>query len=225
MFCLITQRHIHLEKGDRDSLEQAYITYFDKFSLNLLPIPNNKTNLESYFLITIKGVILSGGNDISPEFSGLKESEVTDYSEKRDDTEYRLLDLSIKKSIPVLGICRGMQIINTYFNGKLINLNERKIRESHVSVEHDVEIKEKACKKILGSHTAVNSFHNQGINKESLSPKLKVFAQTKSEIIEGIYHPDYKIAGIQWHPERKSPDDSFNEKLIRQFLEEKLYWA
>jgi len=58
-----------------------------------------------------------------------------------------------------------------------------------------------------------------------LSTELRIFAISEKEgLVEGLYHPSLPIAGIQWHPERKSPDKELNEHLIRSFMERKMLW-
>ena len=70
----------------------------------------------------------------------------------------------------------------------------------------------------------VNSYHNQAVTEETKSRELKVFAEAKMGIIEGLYHPTLPIAGMQWHPERKSIDININEKIIKAFVKRELFW-
>ena len=204
MVTLITQREVKTEFGTRDSLEQDYINYFEKFNINLIPIPNNTTNLDFYLNLPVKRIILSGGND----------------SENRDKVETELLNFAIKNKIPVLGICKGMQFINLYFNGTLVNISNRE----HVTINHEVNLLNSEIIQLLQKQKInTNSFHNLGVNKNNLSPKLISFAKS-NEMIEGIFHPDFQIAGIQWHPERKNNDFESNQKIIHAFINNKLFW-
>ncbi len=210
MIALISQRRDKNKYGvDIDSLEKTYIEYFSSFGFALIPIPNNPNNLTNYFLkLNVERIILTGGNDITPGIYGSKDKSDSS-SKERDATESRLLDFAIKNKIPVFGICRGMQFINVYFNGKLEDT--KKISDSHQpGKNHDVIIEGYG-------KTKVNSYHLRCITEKSLSKELVSFAKS-GKIIEGIRHKVLPIAGIEWHPERKSPDDNINNKLVSDFL-------
>jgi len=96
MIIAISQRNIRIDKGaGRDALENDYVAYFEKFDITLLPIPNVCKSLDKYFDdITIKGIILSGGNDVNPVLYGGKPKN-EDFSEQRDNTEKNLLEIAI----------------------------------------------------------------------------------------------------------------------------------
>jgi len=189
-----------------DSLESNYVEYLERFGASVIPIPNSPRNLKSYFEeIPIQGLVLSGGNDIGD-------------SELRDNLERKMLEFAIEKKLPVLGICRGMQFINDYFGGKLEKV------QKHVRVDHKVEFSDDKIKEFFGETFKTNSYHNYGINDSGLSPEFRVFARASDGVIEGLYHPKYCIAGIQWHPERDSPDKKINAKIINAFLDRELYW-
>ena len=192
MIALISQREEENEFRNKiNILEDSYSEYFEKLGFCLIPIPNNTENIKNYFNLNPDLMILSGGKD----------------SKNRDKTENKLLDYAINKKIPVLGICKGMQFINTYFNGKITKV------ENHVAKNHKIKI----GRKIEG----VNSYHNLGFYERDLGGNLKIFAKSEDGVIEGIYHQNLQIMGIQWHPERASPDDEFNKNLIVNFLNKK----
>jgi len=70
----------------------------------------------------------------------------------------------------------------------------------------------------LGKKAKVNSFHNYGITKKDLSKSLEAIASTEQGVIEAVYHPNLPILGLEWHPERLSPDDKINDLIIDSFL-------
>lgn len=215
MWIAISQRNKKNNYGSyRDFLEHSYTEYLKKFKINLIPIPNSSENILDYFNdLPLSGIILSGGENIN-------------LNDKRNKTETELLDVAIKRKISVLGICRGMQFINFYFKGKIIqNINQRIDNSlNHIASTHLINIIDKDVENSLGKKIKVNSYHNQGINTKTLSPYLIPFAKTPDGIIEGIYHPDLPIVGIQWHPERKSPDKEININIIDSFLNKELFW-
>ncbi|MDP4039287.1 MAG: gamma-glutamyl-gamma-aminobutyrate hydrolase family protein [Candidatus Pacearchaeota archaeon] len=209
----ISQRVIKPEKGeDRDCLEQDYVKYYSNHGFTLIPISNVIEDMEGHLKkLNIRGVILSGGNDVNPKVYG--EKEAGEYSNERDFTERRLIDFVIKNKLPLLGECRGMQFINVYFGGKL-----RKI-EGHVAKRHKIFICNPEFKENLGKEeTFVNSFHNKGILKEDLSKELVAFAISQDKSIEGFFHPRHNIMGIMWHPERGGCEESINQMIINRFL-------
>ena len=131
--------------------------------LNYFPIliPNNLKNVEEYVSeLKLDGLILSGGDNIG-EFP------------ERDKTERKLLEYAIKNTMPVLGVCRGMQLINTFFDGT-ISKNDS---SSHVGVNHDVEITNLDFADLLGENKLeVNSFHNNLIKKNDIGEKNNLYA-------------------------------------------------
>ncbi|MBS3100835.1 gamma-glutamyl-gamma-aminobutyrate hydrolase family protein [Candidatus Woesearchaeota archaeon] len=226
MLIAISQRSMKMDKGaNRDALENDYIEYYEKFGITLVPVPNVSRNLDKYFKdMPINGIILSGGNSINPALYGAKGMD-EDFSAERDNTEKKLVEIALKRKLPLLGTCRGGQFINVFFGGKLVQDIEQKTGTSHVRVGHGVEIVDKKAEKYLGRKKfVVNSYHKQGVDKSTLSRQLKPFAVSDDGIIEGFYYPKHMIAGILWHPEREGCDKEANKKLVKAFIEGKLFW-
>jgi len=225
MLIAISQRNDKNKHGDRiDNLENNYINYFERFGIKLLPIPNTTKDVSYYFEnFPVSAIILTGGNDVNPELYGEKPDEGLAVSKERDNTERRMLEIAVNKKLPVFGFCRGMQFINVFFKGKLINDIKDHVGANHVAITHTIKIINEEAKKVLGDEIGVNSYHNQGITPDTLSPELTAFA-TADDVVEGFYHPSLPIAGVEWHPERKSPDEAANEKLVKAFLNRELFW-
>ena len=150
----ITQRVIFMDKGaNRDALEQDYVEYYQKYGFKIIPIPNVLDNIEEYFKdILPDRIILSGGNDINPKLYG-EESEDNDslssnrVSEARDKTDKKVLHIAIKRNIPVLCECRGMQFLNVYFGGKLIQNIGRKGFKNIAPSTHKIILKKDVTEK------------------------------------------------------------------------------
>lgn len=205
----ITQR-IGTDKNGTtyEYLEKDYVEYYSKY-FDLIPISNFVKDLPSYLKkFKIKGFILTGGNNINPNLYGSNETK-DDVSNVRDKKERDILDYAISNKLPVLGTCRGCQLINLYFKGKLIGVD----KNDHVAKGHSVILDD-------GKIIDVNSYHQYGFTEKELGENLDVFAKFGDEI-EGIRHKKYPILGIIWHPERKNikQDDKFNEELINALFD------
>ncbi len=182
----------HNEK--RDQINQEWITFLQELEYIPILIPNNLNNLQKYIQdLHLDGIILSGGDNIG------------DFPD-RDETERTILKTSIDSSIPILGICRGMQMINNYFGGNV----EEKQGKKHVNNDHRISL----TNDFLFSEEKtiiVNSFHNNVIKTELLGKNLVPFAEYEDDnTIEGFTHSIYPIKGVMWHPERKQDINSRN---------------
>ena len=155
----------------------------------------------------IDGIILSGGDNVGrfPE---------------RDKTEKQILDYAVDKRFPVLGVCRGMQIINEYFGGKMLTNDT----DSHVGKPHQIHIMDQKFSKLLGhNNIQVNSFHNNIIAKKSIGENLQIFALSPHDnTVEGYYHSDLPIIGVMWHPERDMI--SKHQTKLMEVFENKSLW-
>lgn len=146
------------------------------------------------------GLILCGGNDISPSFYNEENtfSQGIDYD--RDLYEFQLLNQFVQLKRPVLGICRGMQIINVFFGGTLHQHIENHKSADGTDIYHGISIENGFLSDLYGKSATVNSCHHQAVNK--LGNTLLVTAIAPDNTIEGIMHKTLPIIGVQWHPER-----------------------
>ncbi len=210
-----------------DVLEHTYPQYFKSFGILLLPIPNVALRVQDYFnQFPIQGIILTGGEDINPKLYG-ENIDWPNTSPFRDETEKKMLEIAVAREIPVLGICRGMQFINVFFGGKLVKNIKEEITAEHLpGKDHLIKITNEKIISVLGEkEVMVNSYHNQAVTFGTVSPSLKIFATAEYNIIEGLYHPTLPIAGVQWHPERKNPEEEINNKLVEAFVKKELFWG
>jgi putative glutamine amidotransferase len=172
-------------KGYIDFLDHYWIEYFGKKKADYKLIPNN-TYLSEKILKKINLLILAGGNDI---ISKKKDSLF------RNKIEKNLINKAVKKKIPILGICRGAQLLNMRFGGKIKKVKNQMRTRHNVYIIKNEFIK----KNILN----VNSFHNYGIKKNNLSKKFIALAIDKEKNIEMFMSKKHKIIGVMWHPERE----------------------
>lgn len=163
----------------------------------------SKKNID---FIKLDGLILSGGSDIDPTLYGAnKNAHNTPLDKTRDSFELKALDQAYQKKLPILGICRGAQLINIYFKGDLyptiLDLDEYLIHENSIFPIKNIVIKKFSELFSIVKQTPImgNSIHNQAIKK--VGKDLKVVA-THEKIIEAIEKKDYPfLLGVQWHPE------------------------
>ena len=177
----------------------------------------------------IDGLILSGGHDISPYNYGQEPSQkIGETFPERDTYEMILLEESKKRDIPILGICRGFQLINVAAGGTLYQdlslIPGNILKHDQVSnptlKTHKVEIKENSfISSIFGKETMVNSFHHQVINK--VANDFIVVAKASDGVVEAIEHKTYKfLVAVQWHPEMLAVNCEKARELFSKFVEE-----
>lgn len=178
--------------------------------------------------LTCDALVLSGGNDVNPVRYGEINVACGNLNDERDERELFLTNAYYKAKKPIMGICRGEQIINVAFGGTLVqDIDEKK---SHASKSSDEETRHKITtvkgsflNKIYGDELTVNSYHHQAINK--LGKGLTVSAYSVGDnVIEGIEMKDYPLIAVQYHPERSCltrANDVTNDStpLFKEFIE------
>lgn len=172
------------------------------------------------------GLVLPGGGDIAPTLFGAKNNGSRDIDEQLDCLQLRTLDAFIEAGKPVLGICKGLQIINVHFGGTIIQdlpgpsqlvhayAPPEKQGSSPSGIHNKASALEKNGDKIhptkasggtfpeqlYGSAPITNSAHHQGIG--DVGDGLLVAQYSHDFVIEAMYHKRLPILGVQWHPER-----------------------
>lgn len=194
----ITQRIDFVEDRNeyRDCLDQSLVKLI--VSLGHIPLlisnvflqDNSVSFIEKYLnQFEPEGILISGGNDIG-EFP------------ERDKTEEYLYNWALKKNIPILGICRGMQLIG------LLNGAKLKKVDGHVKISHKVvnTLNDKVFEK--------NSYHDYSLSN---CPKdFDIIYLSNDGEIESIKHKQKKIVGIMWHPEREKVFSEDDLNLIQE---------
>ncbi len=205
-----------------DSKIGAYIGALETAGLEVVPIEaGSKESLGG-----LDGLCLSGGIDLNPKLYGQAvHPEADEPNDARDALEMGLLKEALEKDVPVLAICRGMQLFNVAAGGTL----NQHIGEHSVHQRYDLEKKlpvhtvnvEPGSRlgEIVGAGAvAVNSRHHQAV--ENVGAGLTVSARAEDGVIEGIELPGKRFAvAVQWHPEDQAAADPIQAKLFTAFAE------
>ena len=192
-------------------LPSAYVSMIDEAGGIPLIIPpaGDMTNL----LKSIDGLIISGGPDVSPTLYGQNPGPMTkEFYPNQDETEIGLISSALEMDMPLLGVCRGMQILSIAHGGSLHqHLDDTPGHEGHggydgESTDHGVIVeKDSILAELMGTSFFVNSTHHQGVADPG---SLNVSAIAEHDgLIEAVERRDKKFClGVQWHPERKGHD-------------------
>nr|WP_315036224.1 gamma-glutamyl-gamma-aminobutyrate hydrolase family protein [uncultured Lachnoanaerobaculum sp.] len=157
--------------------------------------------------IKCDGLLLPGGGDIDPVYYGEEMNGSDEPDRELDKAQREILDAFVKAKKPILGICRGMQLINIYFGGSLHqDLGTRDIhtRKNGNDSIHSVKSVEEGnlFEKLYGKTFNINSAHHQGTKK--LGKGLKEVLRSDDGVCEAVIHEELPIIATQFHPERMS---------------------
>ena len=192
----LSMRHDLIDGRDetRAAIDERLIEFFLHSGFECVLLHNSFKDRQSLYNFLnknlIDGIVLSGGNDIGD-------------IPRRDNTERWLISYAVDNNMPLLGICRGMQMIGTYFGSKL-----KKV-DGHVNIRHNIE----SC-----SHgeQAVNSYHQYSL--EDCPDQFFVTGRSSDGEIESIRGERAAIQGIMWHPERENFFLEADVKLVRDLF-------
>ena len=175
--------------------------------------------------IKCDGLLLPGGGDIDPVYYGEEMNGSDEPDRELDKAQREILDAFVKAKKPILGICRGMQLINIYFGGSLHqDLGTRDIhtRKNGNDSIHSVKSVEEGnlFEKFYGKTFNINSAHHQGTKK--LGKGLKEVLRSEDGVCEAVIHEELPIIATQFHPERMSykqrrDDTVVGEEIFKYF--------
>ncbi|VAW38328.1 Glutamine amidotransferase, class I [hydrothermal vent metagenome] len=208
-------------------IENDMATYISKKGILPVLIPDVSSDIKLDILKEMDGFVLTGGSDVAPQSYGEKPIGKWLGDAVRDKYELDILDFAIKTNKPVLGICRGFQLMNIYFGGTLYQdtCTQNLAAENHRSAElydaikHPISFVDNTyLAKLYASHKDpyVNTVHHQAIKK--LGNNLQVFATSNDGLIESFGYTkqaEGKVMGVQWHPE-------FSHTLKGELIDEDL---
>ena len=186
-------------------------------------------NLHEY-LEEYDGLMMVEGGDVSPSYYNENYSlnKLDEYDPIKDEIEIACFRHALEHKKPILGLCRGMHIINTMFGGTL-HLDVHEVnKKSIIHMDYDNYDTHRHPIQIIKNtplwdwygieNILVNTYHHQGIKE--LGPGLQIMAQAPDKLIEAIYHPNYPfVVGLQFHPERMYQEYQGNKLVFKNFID------
>lgn len=176
----------------------------------------------------VDGIMLTGGHDVDPGVYGEESinSSIVPCPE-RDEMESEILRLSLEKDKPILGICRGIQLLNAYLGGTLyqdLPTQRQSETDHHQKPPYDVPVhkvdivKDSSLYRLLGTEKlSVNSYHHQAVKKKA--ENLKIMAVSEDGIVEAVELPGKKFVwAVQWHPEFMYLQDEASLRIFKEFV-------
>lgn len=192
----VTQASEYVEP--RDSISHDWLTRLGEWDMTPLLVPNHLSAPESYLDgLGADLLVLTGGDDLGA-------------TPERDASENRLLEHAIGSGLAVLGVCRGMQLINLHFGGRLVPV------DGHVARPHAVSVGA-SWRDYYDSETMVNSFHTQAVPADGLGGGLVGAAHDGDGNVEAFFHQTLPIAAIMWHAERRGAPGG-DRKLLESLI-------
>lgn len=238
---LIPPRFSHFQKMTRAHAITSVTDYLiEQHCLPIMPFAH--TNLDcmdmasavaEHYLEGMSGMVLQGGSDVCPSWYNQENTNAKQVQRHRDIFEIALVKMCYERGIPMMGLCRGMQLINVALGGTLhqelpedrfdqhIDHDDKEFNEFSLErmkeCYHDVHLeKDGLLYRIYNKPSLhVNSYHHQGVDR--LADVLHLEAKSPDGLIEAYSLEEKGILGLQWHPEMdmKHPE---NVKLFHRWL-------
>jgi putative glutamine amidotransferase len=195
----------------------------------IIPLLDSRDNIKT-IADRLDGIVLTGSHsDLDPAlYEAERDGACGPIQPLRDQTDFVLLEAAFKRKIPVLAICFGIQSLNVFLGGTLIQdiptflpgSIQHESTKSKSNPLHEVEL---TCGSVLEqaagkSRVFVNSTHHQAIERPGRG--LEVLARAPDGVIEAVICSDmgHWIVGVQWHPEKSFSSDGFSQKIFEIFL-------
>jgi putative glutamine amidotransferase len=213
---LIDARAAEERQFGRRELNVYALNYFRRaLDVGMLPIglPTVEPEAAAAYCQLVEGLVLTGGSDVDPRFYGEgPHPRLGPTVVERDEFELALTREALRLGMPILGICRGMQILNVAMDGALRQdlTGEETDGIAHGTggfraAYHEIEITDPELGRRTGARPRVNSLHHQAVSR--VAPGLAVAGRAGDGVIEAVMGEECPVLGVQWHPEQLATGD------------------
>lgn len=206
----VSPRFVIEEGIHKQCVNTRYIERLTERGLNTLMITLGNPHVED-ILMLCDGFLITGGNDVDPNsYHDVNQGLSIDTDNRFDELDALMIKHAIKYHKPLLGICRGLQMLNVSLGGTLIqDLSDLNAFHQNIQQGHRIKLIEHPYFK-WPSLIEVNSFHHQAI--KDLACDLVAYGHADDGIIELVIHKTHPIFAVQWHPE--ITPECVNSKII-----------
>jgi N5-(cytidine 5'-diphosphoramidyl)-L-glutamine hydrolase len=210
----------------RDAVSHDWVRFLCSLNLRVLLIPNALLDPVAFFESHgPDALLLTNGDDVGPDPDERVErkaaGETVEEASRalRDGTERKLLNFAMTSGVPVMGACRGFQLINAALGGRDRLVSDVSApADSHVTAAHPVDLSG-LFEQLAGRPGAqVNSYHRRAVLDRDLAPRLVPCARAHDGVVEAYVHDAAAVWGIQWHPERPNPAAELDRRIIAVWL-------
>jgi putative glutamine amidotransferase len=211
------------------ALPESYVATLRAAGARTALLPSSQPAEAEEVLAPFDGLLLAGGGDIEPARYGAGDHPEQDGTDPdRDELELELARAAVRTGLPILGICRGVQLLNVAFGGTLV----QHVPELDVRPEHRVEHRNEAKQAMHGLRVEPGSRlaealgqvepeglsdHHQGLDR--LGDGFRPVAWAPDGLVEGIERDQGWTVGVLWHPESTAGADPTQHRLLRSFVE------
>jgi putative glutamine amidotransferase len=186
----------------RDAISHDWLSTFEQHGLIPVLVPGAVADPVGLLEASgARALVLSNGDDVGA-------------SPARDLSERALYDHAVRVRMPILGVCRGLQMINVIAGGRLSAVPG----DQHIATSHAVALEGRLAA-VMGARTVnVNSFHGSGVARSELAPALTPLACTADGLVEAFEHTAHKVLAVQWHLERPGAPAAITDHLLDEWL-------
>jgi putative glutamine amidotransferase len=213
-------------EGGRFSVPRDYVDAVRRAGGLPVLLPPGETDV-AQLIDSLEGLVLTGGGDVAPERYGSSGGPaVYGVNAERDSFEIALVHCAVAQQLPLLAICRGLQVLNVALGGTLIEHLPAEVGEQlahrappHHPIEHTVCIADdcRLATLLRAGEVNVKSWHHQGLR--AVAPQLQVVARAADGVVEAVEMPAHPwLLGVQWHPELTAAQDLFQQRLFEQLI-------
>ncbi len=196
-----------------DVLAQAWTKILSQQGYLPLPVPNDIDNIVQWMKeLKISAIILSGGNSLTNIGKYVGDADLV-----RDANEERILDFAMGNRLPILGVCRGFQLLIRHTS----KLSPVEVKE-HAGKSHHLRFTDAGKAFFKVSKCSVNSYHNFGYQKSQISEIWEILSMSLDGVVEAVIHSVHPILAVQWHPERIDQGRNVCDKFVWKWLKDNL---